>query len=375
MTSRWQIGAFCSTLLLLLLAGCNRAPDGQQIAYVWVDDAAVRQLFLTDEYGAPPVQLSAGSQLVVDFAPAPDGETIAYTKNNDGNGTTLYTVATNRPYASEIILTCEQYRCERPIWAQDSRRIVYERRGLAGEEPQLWWLDSVTGETVPVFSRDVIGYQAAFSADGSYLSFVNPVAAEGAHTANAVTQLLDESGYAASSDLTVGQEIVVFDFGTGEQLRLPNLMNMAVSWSPATPDQFVMLDMKFFGEKFGVHTMHVDVSDNVVTDISRVLTVEDSAPSWSADGKWIAFGRKGTGVNIGMQLWVMRPDGSDARPLTATNHLHHGTPQWSADQQTLLYQQFDLNRPEGTPAVRLYDIAKNESRPVVGPATQPQWIP
>src|SRR5690606_33846671 len=74
---------------------------------------------------------------------------------------------------------------------------------------------------------------------------------------------------------------------------------------------------------------------------SPAAAVADTAPAFSPDGEWIAFGRAPANTAAGRQLWLMRPDGRDARPLTSDPAVTHGPPSWSPDGRTLLFQRYD----------------------------------
>lgn len=68
------------------------------------------------------------------------------------------------------------------------------------------------------------------------------------------------------------------------------------------------------GQCRSIYVMNADGSQK--TNISRAKT-RDSEPVWSPDGEWIAFTRTQAGERAGgMDIWVMRSDGSDQKELT-----------------------------------------------------------
>jgi Tol biopolymer transport system component len=62
----------------------------------------------------------------------------------------------------------------------------------------------------------------------------------------------------------------------------------------------------------------------------------DTQPRYSPDGKWIAFVTDRSGAN---NLWVARPDGSEARRITSELHTLFTTPEWSRDAEYVLVSQ------------------------------------
>ena len=99
----------------------------------------------------------------------------------------------------------------------------------------------------------------------------------------------------------------------------------------------------------------------------------DGDPAWSPDGKWIAFVRKQPG-SVEREIWIMRPGGSDSRRVTTL----HGTsinPAWSPDGSKLAFAS-DI-------AGSLYDlyVVDVDGKPVrrltrSGPDTfEPAWSP
>jgi Tol biopolymer transport system component len=75
----------------------------------------------------------------------------------------------------------------------------------------------------------------------------------------------------------------------------------------------------------------LDMRENLVVSVGNGK--RDGAPRWSPDGQWIAFESQG---KEGMGIWVVRPDGKDARQLSKVHAWNHG-PRWSPDASRLAY--------------------------------------
>jgi hypothetical protein len=71
----------------------------------------------------------------------------------------------------------------------------------------------------------------------------------------------------------------------------------------------------------------------------------------------------------------MRPDGSDAEPLTAEEDVDYGNPVWSLDGLYLLTRRFPLKGPEIVPSLWLIDIQTGDARQLLEPGDQPAWLP
>jgi Tol biopolymer transport system component len=69
--------------------------------------------------------------------------------------------------------------------------------------------------------------------------------------------------------------------------------------------------------------------------ISNGRLAQDAAPAWSPDRDWIAFVRRQRG-DVEREIWIMRPDGSHARRVTSL----HGSsinPAWSPDGTRIVF--------------------------------------
>jgi Tol biopolymer transport system component len=62
---------------------------------------------------------------------------------------------------------------------------------------------------------------------------------------------------------------------------------------------------------------------------------EEADPAWSPDGNWIAYTRRTPGTPV-RELWLVRPDGSEPHPITRYGQTIYG-PTWSADSKRIAF--------------------------------------
>ena len=78
---------------------------------------------------------------------------------------------------------------------------------------------------------------------------------------------------------------------------------------------------------------------------------------------------------MGDSLWLMQPDGSQARQMTDEPDLVHQFPTWSPDSRYLLYQQYRLNQPNPQSETWLLDVTTQDLQKLAVPAHRPNWLP
>ncbi len=353
-------------LFILAFSGCRWVDGTNQIlpvVYLGWDENEKNQLYIFHPDKAPQ-RISGVANGVHDFALGPDGQSIVYsTMVTDGASQLWMTGADSKE--NRLLLTCHDAACAYPVWAADGRRLIYEKRpldenGVSGFT-QLWWLDTETGATEPVLEDEKAGGTGArFSPDGRWLSYVSP----------------QEEG------------VIMYDLVDGRSRFVADEVGVPAAWSPAS-DQAVVPNLELViihGDEGDDHQQHThdyqtathlfrfEVAQEELQNLSGDQPVEDSVPAWSPDGEWIAFGRRFPGTAAGRQLWLMKSDGSEQRPLIDDPAVNHGPPLWSPDGRHLLFQRFEIGDGDDYPSIWILDLESGQSEELVDKAMQPVWL-
>jgi Tol biopolymer transport system component len=342
---------------------------GLQVLYL-AERGETVDLWVTDSEGQRQTALTAVPVAVWDYAVSPDGQQIVYSAEEESGAVNLWLMdADPFDYAqgrgqNQVPLTEDEAQCSAPTWSPDGRRIAYERRPLVLEDgssspgtPQVWLLDLRTREARPLFDDQTLGYAPAWSPDGGKLAFFDPV----------------------------NGGIAIYDLQSGGLSFIPNEMGGVGSWSP---DGEIIAYPQFFlqGRQFYSHLVLHTLADGSMRDLSVLAGlasdgaagVEDGSPSWSPDGRWLAVPRRRLKADEwapSFQIWLVRPDGSESRPLTDEPDYHHGSAAWSPDGQTLAFVRMNVVQRDTKPEIWLIDADGSNSRRLVRDGFQPVWLP
>ena len=322
----------------------------------------VRQLFVAspDAAGdAPGRQLTAHAGGVWDYAVHPRGEAIVYSVLREDGGSDLWRMDRDGE-EQRLLLACPDMACPSPAWSPDGRLLAFEQRGIWADAPnldpkagRLWLLDLEKGEKRPLFDYDVPLHSPQWSPGGQRLAYLSPLAS--------------------------GVEIL--DLPTDELFQFGNRWGATPAWSP-DGRHLALSELMLAGESMVVHLLRVDVEAGQVLDISGgEEMVQDVAPAWSPGGGWIAFGRQfldDARWTPGHQIWLTRPDGSEAYPLLEVPMADHFALAWRPDGASLAYVRNDLTEgPQPVPDVQVwvFDLVRRESSLVATDAVLPGWLP
>ena len=301
-----------------------------------------------------PVLLTQGPVDIWDYTLAPGGDRVVYTVARPDGRSDLWLVGANRG-GSRQLLACPQAACSNASWSADGQLLVYEKRnmpvpGAPPGMPCLWWLDPASGETWPTFDDDRwVGLSPRLSPDGQWLSYI-----------------LLNSGV-----------LQIHHLHDGRNTLIPTCMGEPVVWSPGG-DALLLGDVRYIQETAYIHLLRAEPGSGEVVDLSGEARVFDRAPAWSPDGGWVAFVCRDMGTEgaaRGQQIWLMRPDGEQAHPLTADPDFNHDGVAWSPDGRYLAFHRTRLTEQWPLPAVCRLEIETGALRELAAPGHKANWLP
>lgn len=344
-----------------------------RVVYLYPSDGPA-DLYLKGLDGTPATRLTESSLGIGEAHVGRRGTAITYLakRADGGSDVRLLDLMTSE---DRLIYACEaEVVCRAPVLSPDGTRIALVRSplesGVNGPAPgksRVWILS--TGSEAPFAMGD----------------------------ADHVTSLpmWAPNGRLAYHDATLGA-LVVIDPRDGPGALplafLPNDLGASAAWAPDSRSivfpEIALLPNADAGAEGGEsgapvfysHLLRGEVPSAVITDLSErsATPVEDASPAFSPDGKWLAFARKSLETPTwtpGRQLWIMSPQGDEARALTDAPMMNHSALDWRPDSQALLYMRFDTASPHDPPEVWRLSLPDGDTQLVVVGGFQPRWIP
>ncbi len=327
-----------------------------------------------------PHALTTETVGVYDYAISPDGTQVAYGARRADGGADLRLVAVDGSGAVDLV-RCPGEACLSPVFSADGRRLAYERHTLT---------PGLNGQPSPgparVFVHDLAtgAEQQVSDADTRFPRW-------------------GPDGRLAFLD-TTRQAIVVQDLASGAVTYVPDASGAMGTWSPdggfmvfpeiimapepteaPTPAQVESEGDANASTPFYSYLQRVNIATNDTVNLSGSGLLVDASPVYSPSGAWLAFGRSQQVNNQwtpGRQLWLMRPDGSAAHPLTGDPLYNHSAFTWSPDGALVAYMRFNTSDPGAPAEIWLIDVdaagaagAGNTGPRKLVQGYLPEWLP
>ena len=308
------------------------------------------QIHRQSPIGQAPQRISNIPEGVSDFALSPDGASIGFASAGE-EGSRIWILSTSGG-EEQLAVDCGEAFCANVLWTPDGGHLTYERTepDTVSAVPTLWSYSLAEGTAQTVFrDANIPGYTASWSPDGDWLSYWS---------------------FPGSPTMEI------YNLRSGDRDAIASQTGLAAVWSP-DGTALLLTDILTAAVPPVSHLFRYDLEEKTLTDLSRDPGIQDYSASWSPDGGWLAVVRRaGTDAgSSGTQIWLMRPDGTDAHPVTtAANAFHFGL-FWSPDGRYLLVQQQGLEGESPSPEIRLLDVETGEYTLLVEDGIWPRWGP
>lgn len=321
-----------------------------QPALVYLSPSIASEVWLRELDSSAARQISNTGGRVIGLEALPDGSRLVAVVANDHGGSDLLLM--NWDGSDPVTLVeCGADLCSQPAASPDGRWLAYNRAAAnAPDRPVPWLLKLVDGDTYALELDPLILAEVfSWSPDSSRLAFYDPAAGG----------------------------IRVRMMNSGQELVLETNIAQAGSWSPDGQSLTVNVEEAING----FISMKVYIHD-FQTGQSRILLGEAdddasdySLPAWSPDGAWLAYGALRLARSPAKQIWIIRPDGSDARAVTDDLGRAHAGYHWSPDGSRLVFQRFALGSSGSTPELVVWNMATGDTQVIAQDAINSVWLP
>ncbi len=330
-----------------------------RLLYIASDSQGHDQLFAKQLSGGAAIQYTMEPSGIVSYSLSPDHQTILYTVFESDNSTSIWAINSDGSQ-NRLVLKCPQTECGSLQWYPDSQKVVYERLEDAQDSAlarfSIWWLDVSTGDTQPVFRDQTFPSTAAkFSPDGQWLSYISPAT-------NTLTLYRLKDGHTISLPLN-------------SQQMIPE------SWSPSS-DSLIFGTPASSQDGAPIHVQRYILDSGKTIDLGDSNNgASDYSASWSPNGSWIAVDRdipSSDGSGSSNQVWLVKPDGTDAHALLAESGASYSDITWSPDGKSIIYSRYSLqNTSNSIGQFDIYqtDIQTGNSTKLVSGGDYPTLLP
>jgi Tol biopolymer transport system component len=302
---------------------------------------------------------------VIDYSVGPGGTSIVYAaaRRDGSSDIRLIDLVIG---SDNLLYECSgSNRCQAPVISPDGNLLAFEQFG---------WETNAAGRRVP----------------GARQVWMMPITAETEPTrVQSQEQATNSPDWSPDGILTFyNDSLSAVAFLEPQSIRplnlVPNGLGLLGSWSP-DGDYLILPEIVFPSEAeltdgdqadFFSHLYRVEAATLNVKDLS-FGTVEDASPAYSTDGEWIAFGRKFLDERWtpGRQVWIMRADGSQPRPITDDPDFSHASLTWNPDSTHIAYMRLNQSDANDVPEIWMTDREGKMHEFLVEGGYLPQWIP
>jgi Tol biopolymer transport system component len=290
---------------------------------------------------------------VIDYAPSPNGDFIAYAQHNAKGGHDLWLIDRDGIH-SNLLLDCGPDRCSQVAWSPDGEWIAYARESYQADEKRyvsarVWSVNTATGETAPVYQQaQAYGHSPSFSPDGKRLAMYD----------------------------SVNNAIRILELETSQESVIPTAYPGVGDWSP-NGEELIFIDLvpgilepnvAIFIVNFSLQEVHPALGD-------FIPNMDYDPPQWSPDGEWIAYATRPVDSGISKTIWVKNLTQGDPFMLTDEPSATFVGYRWDPWGERLVFQRYPISGPISHASIWLWERESSDTRLLIENGARPEWLP
>ena len=281
-------------------------------------------------------QITADTTKETDPTPSPDGKWILFTSDRAGRGATnLYIMPTEGGPPRQITHEPDSVHAGTPSWAPDGKSFLFV--STRGKRYNIFSVPFEGGTARQMTHGPGSHRFACYSPDGKQIAFYSSrlkptdlygfniyvMGASGEDESHMARQVTNSRGSPGHPTWSADGKWIAY---------------VAKEYDPAR--QQTMEGNIIFAK---YHVYKVPSAGGKETQITRGTVggqvFEDTWPTWSPDGKWIAFGRQ---IGTKRDIWILDVATNRTFPFTKTGNC--SKPTWAYDSKSIYYTNpFDRN--------------------------------